>query len=156
MNKTRAVRIGNVMQSSRICIRIWGLIPDVKKICIDQWLGKDFCILERIRSKQGVDVQFWFVLNTSGGTATPWKVCNIYSHLSLETVFPFLKLTQKCYINTHTFFLKNWPFNHKLGPLSLLLLQTYCAWKTMLTIWQSTNSRRLQTFQFFSSLVQLE
>ena len=154
MNKTQAVRIRNIMQSSRICIRIWGLIPDVKKNCIDQWLGKDFCILERIRSKQGVGVQFWFVLNTSGGTAPPGKVCNIYSHLSLETVFPVLKLTQKCYINTHTFFLKNWPFNHKLGPLSLL--QTYRAWKTMLTIWQNTNSRRLQTSQFFSLLVQLE
>ena len=98
-----------------------------KSVLINDW-ENIFCILGRIGAKQGVGVQIWFVLNTIGGlggTATPGKVCNIYSHLSLEKVFPVLKLTQNCYINIHTFFLKNWQFNHKFGPL--LLLRTYRA-----------------------------
>ena len=44
------------------------------------------------------------------------------SHLSLETVFPALKLTQICCINMKISFLENWQFNHKLTPP---LLHTY-------------------------------
>ena len=142
------------MQSSRIYIRIWALIPDVKKNLHWSIIGKRFLHIgknpskARCRRTNLVCPKYdW----RSGVTATPEKVCKIYSHLSLETVFPVLKLTQNFYINIHTFFLKNWQLNHKLVPL--LFLQTYRAWKTMLTIWQNTNSTRLQTFQFFSSLV---
>ena len=142
------------MQSSRIYIRIWALIPDVKKNLHWSIIGKRFLHIgknpskARCRRTNMVCPKYdW----RSGVTATPEKVCKIYSHLSLETVFPVLKLTQNFYINIHTFFLKNWQLNHKLVPL--LRLQTYRAWKTMLTIWQNTNSTRLQTFQFFSSLV---
>ena len=142
------------MQSSRIYIRIWALIPDVKKNLHWSIIGTRFLHIgknpskARCRRTNMVCPKYdW----RSGVTATPEKVCKIYSHLSLETVFPVLKLTQNFYINIHTFFLKNWQLNHKLVPL--LRLQTYRAWKTMLTIWQNTNSTRLQTFQFFSSLV---
>ena len=157
MNKTQAVRIRNIMQSSRICIRIWGLIPDVKKNLYWSMIGKRFLHIGKnpikARCRRTILVCPKYDCR-SGGTATPEKVRNSYSYLSLETVFPVLKLTQNCYINIHTFFLKSWQFNHKLDPL--LLLQTYRAWRTMFTIWQNTNSRRLQTYQFFSSLVQLE
>ena len=33
------------------------------------------------------------------GSAAPEKLCNLYPHLSLETVFPALKLTQNCYLH---------------------------------------------------------
>ena len=54
-----------------------------------------------------------------------------YPHLSFETVFPVLKLTQTCCINMYISFLENWQFNHKLAPP---LLHTYQAWKTVPTI----------------------
>ena len=39
------------------------------------------------------------------------KFCNFYFHLSLETAFPGLKLTQIFSINVKTSFLENWKFN---------------------------------------------
>ena len=50
-------------------------------------------------------------LEASRGT-----VCNFYSHLSLETVFPALKLTQNCCRNVKISFLENWQLNHNLFP----------------------------------------
>ena len=44
----------------------------------------------------------------------PVKFCNFYPHLSLETVFPTLKLTQICCIKI---------LNHKLAPFLLLTYQ---------------------------------
>ena len=132
----------------------WALIPDVRKDLLTPMIGKRFLHIgknpSKARCRRTIPVcpkYNW----RSVGNATPGKACNIYSHLILQKVFPGLKLTQNCYINIHTFFYKNWQFNHKLDPLSLL--QTYRAWKTMLTIWHNTNSRRLQTSQFYSSLV---
>ena len=52
-------------------------------------------------------------------------------HLSLETVFPALKLTQICCINMNFPFLENWQFNHTLATPLLL---TYQAGKSILTI----------------------
>ena len=43
--------------------------------------------------------------------------------LSLETVFPGLKLTQNCCINMSIALLKNWQFHCKLAP-SLLQYET--------------------------------
>ena len=45
------------------------------------------------------------------GSTTPGKYFNSYYHLSLETVFPALKLTQNCYI-------KNISFSWKLAIYS--------------------------------------
>ena len=55
---------------------------------------------------------------TAGGnSATPRKLCNFYPRLSLETVFPALKLPQNCYIMNigspthHILFLRDNPHN---------------------------------------------
>ena len=40
----------------------------------------------------------------SGDDATPGKYYNLYRNLSLETVFPALKLTQNSYVNMNTTF----------------------------------------------------
>ena len=52
-SKTQTRQKRHIMQSSCTFIRISGL-PEVKKFCIDQWLGKGSCILERIQAKQSV------------------------------------------------------------------------------------------------------
>ena len=54
----------------------------------------------------------------------PVKFCNFYPHLSLETMFPAVKLTQICCINMDISFLENWQsLNHKLAPPLLLTYQ---------------------------------
>ena len=79
------------------------------------------------------------------------KFCSFYSHLSLETLFPALKLTQICCINMNISFLENWQFlNHKLAPPLLL---TYQAWKSNLTIWQNMKVTGIQKLQFSNSKV---
>ena len=50
------------------------------------------------------------------------KFGNFYSHLSLETVFPALKLTLISYLNMKISFLENWKFNRRLASP---LLNTY-------------------------------
>ena len=98
------------MKSLNTFIRIIGLIPEVKKIFIDQWLERYYCILGRIQAKQGIAKQVWFAPNTvgeSGGGASQatGTLCYYYPHLRLETVFlPALKLTQNCYINMNISF----------------------------------------------------
>ena len=53
------------------------------------------------------------------------KFGNFYSHLSLETVLPALKLTLISYLNMKTIsFLENWQFNRRLASP---LLNTYQA-----------------------------
>ena len=79
------------------------------------------------------------------------KFRNFYPHLSLEIVFPALKLAQICCINMNISFLENWQFrNHKLAPPLLL---TYQAWKSNLTIWQNMKVSGIQKFQFSNSIV---
>ena len=39
-----------------------------------------------------------------GGVATPGKVCKFSPHLTLESIFPELKLKQNFYINMKIFF----------------------------------------------------
>ena len=69
------------------------------------------------------------------------KFCSFYSHLSLETLFPALKLTQICCINMNISFLENWQFlNHKLA---LPLLLTYKGWKSNFTISQNLKVSRI-------------
>ena len=79
------------------------------------------------------------------------KFFNFYLHLSCETVFPALKLTQICCINMNISFLENWQFlNHKLAPPILL---KYQAWKSNPTMWQNMKVNGIEKFQFFNSIV---
>ena len=58
-----------------------GLIPKLRKICVDQRLGKYYCTLKnpnKVRHWQTKNR--WWVWETA-----PEKFCNFYSHLSLET-----------------------------------------------------------------------
>ena len=71
------------------------------------------------------------------------KFCNFYPQLSLETVFPALKLIQIFCINMNISFLENCHFNHILASPLLL---TYQAWKSILTIPQNMNVRGIQIF----------
>ena len=93
------------------------------------------------------------------------KFCNFYPHLSLETVFPALKLAQNfCMLYKHEYFF-SWKLaissnlSHKSAPS---LLHTYHAWKTIFTIWQNIGKRskviqsegnsKILIFQQFSEL----
>ena len=69
------------MQSSGTFIRRSGFIPEVKKkkkkkICIDYWLGKYYCILERIQAKQGAGEQVRFFLNAVLGLGVEYSQSN--------------------------------------------------------------------------------
>ena len=46
------------------------------------------------------------------------KFCNFYPHVTLEIVFPALKLAKICCINMDISFSENWQFNLKLAHLS--------------------------------------
>ena len=48
--------------------------------------------------KQGAGEQVWFVPNSWGseGESKPQEILQFFPHLSLETVFPALKLAQDC------------------------------------------------------------
>ena len=66
LNKISAAQTKNIMQSSSTFIRISSPIPELKKICIDQWLG-NYLILERTWAKQTIGEQVRVVPNTVGG-----------------------------------------------------------------------------------------
>ena len=87
-----------------------------KKICIDQWLGKYFCLLAGIQAKWGLGEQTRFdpiTVEESGGNPVLGKFCKFYSHLILGPLFSGIKLTKNCYINV------NISFSEKLAsPLS--------------------------------------
>ena len=81
-------------------------------ICIDQWLGKYFCILGKIQAKRGVGWQVcfvpyckcsWWIWGGEVLVAQPQENFALYPHLSLETVFAILKLTQNCYLKIWTY-----------------------------------------------------
>ena len=95
------------MQSSSTFIRISGPIPEVKKSTLIIDYEKYHCIFGRVRAKRGVGEQLWFVSIHLGGLrvgANHEKFGYFYSHLSLETVLPALKLTQNSYINVNKSF----------------------------------------------------
>ena len=77
---------------SNTFIRISGPIPEVKKICIDQSLGK-CCILGRMRK-----------ILISAGSREATKVLQFSPLLNLEIVFPVLKLTRSCYLKLNISF----------------------------------------------------
>ena len=77
-----------------------------KKICIDQWLGKYYCILERIQAKPGLANKLGLSQIQLGWV--PGKFCNFYPQLKWHKIVIWTFL-----------FLENWQFNHKLDqPLS--------------------------------------
>ena len=71
--------------------------------------------------------------------------CNFWSHLSLERVFPALKLTQNCSKIIKIALLENWQFHYKLAPSLLHMPER-------LTIYHETKSdSKIPIFQFFFS-----
>ena len=77
------------MQSPGTSIKISGPMSEVKKICIGKRLINYYCILKKIQAKRGVEKQFWLVPDT-----VRWQGTETVE-LSLETVFPALKLLYK-------------------------------------------------------------
>ena len=122
-----------------------------KKICIDQWLGKYFCLLAGIQAKQGLGEQVRFdpiTVDESGGNPIWGKFCKLYSYLILGPLFPGIKLTKKLlYKCEHLFFWKTGSFIENWPHLSLI--QAYRAWKNVLKISQNMNQWGIQKFQFF-------
>ena len=86
--------------------------------------------------------------------AIPRECCIFYPHLSLQTVFPALKLTQNFIIWTFLF-LENWQFNHKLGPINCCLYYRLCL-KDYPYNRKNKKSRRTQKFHYPNSLVNWE
>ena len=74
-------------------IRISGPIPELKKICIDQWLGK-CCILGRME----------ILMHIRGQPQSQESFCIFFPLLNLQIVFPALKLTRNCYLNMNISF----------------------------------------------------
>ena len=96
------------MQSSNTFIWISRPIPGVKKCAlINDWENIAYCEKSEqskaLANKFGLfQIQLWNL----EWVATPGKLCSFSNDLSLEAVFPVLKLTQNCYINMNIFFLK--------------------------------------------------
>ena len=99
--------------------------------------GKNLSILVRPWQTSVAHSKYnWGFLGGSS-SATPMKLCILYSYLSLETLFPALKLPQNCFITN-------------IGSPTH---QIYPAWKKILTIWQNIKARELQKSQFPNYLV---
>ena len=121
--------------------RLSGPNPEVKKICIDQCLGKYYCImmnLSKARSWQTSLVCSKYSLRVWRESQSR-KFFLFYPHLSLETVIPTLKLlkfTEVCKIDMKISF--SWKlvtyFINWVLPLIPSLLQRYCARKTIFRI----------------------
>lgn len=67
-----------------------------------------------------------------GDRTTPGKVCILYSHLSLQAVFPALKVTQNCYVNIKIslswnkfFFFFFFYYELDLSPTDIQCLEDY-------------------------------
>ena len=93
-----------------------------QKICIDQWLGKYFCLFAGIQAKWGLGEQTRFdpiTVEESGGNPILGKFCKFYSHLILGPLFPGIKLTKNCYINVNISFSEKLAVLLKTGLTSL-------------------------------------
>ena len=81
--------------------------PRSKKICTDQDYENIIAYSEESEQREMQANKFGLFQTYLGGlrvSATSGKFDYFYSHLSLETVFPALKLTQNCYINVNISF----------------------------------------------------
>ena len=77
--------------------------------------------------------------------ATPGKFVYFYSYLKSEKVFPALNLTQNCYVNMKLSFSWKLVCQSQIVSFSLVLVQTYRGWKTILTICLSQLVSELRT-----------
>ena len=79
---------------------------------------------------------------------------NFYSHLSLKTVFPALKMTLNCYINIWTFlFLENWQFVNKLSlPISFTNILSLKDYPHNLTKYEIKGTSKIPISQFFRKI----
>ena len=84
-------------------------------------------------------------------SATPGNSCYFHSHLSLETAFPALKLTQNCYI-TMNLKTSKLILNcvRPLSPTNLLYLKDY---PHNLTKYEIKKTSKISISQLFSELV---
>ena len=83
--------------------------PRSKKICIDQWLWKYYCILRKIWVKRGVGKQVWFVPNTflagSKGSCHPRNVLRFLLLFKLGSSIPSTLTKKKMLFKHEHFFL---------------------------------------------------
>ena len=90
------------MQSWSTFIRMSGPIPEVKNPTLINDYENIIAYSKESEQSEVLGKQVWFVPNTFGGlrvSLTSGKCGHFYFHLSLETIFPALKLTLNCYIN---------------------------------------------------------
>ena len=76
LNKTNNVQIRNMMQYSNTFIRISGPISEVKKICIDQWLGSAYW--QKSEGGDALTNNFYLLqlkVNGLGRVTTPGTFC---------------------------------------------------------------------------------
>ena len=122
------------MQSLSTFIRMLGSIPEVKNSASIMIMKILFLIQKspsKARCKRTSVVSSKYIQEVLRISATSGILSYFYSHLSLQTVFPSIKLTQNCYIKKykHTFFLKtdnfilNWV--QSLSPTIIPYLKDY-------------------------------
>ena len=93
-----------------------------------------------ISAKQGISKQVWFIPENSWYCDSSATSRKFYPHLSLETVFPALKVTKNYYI------INIGSSSHHIYP----------AWTTILTICQNMKTRELSKSQSPNCLVNWE
>ena len=94
-NKEYNVIFKHIHQNNRVYRRS-------KKIFIDQWLWKYYCLFRRVQTKWGVSKQVWFVPNTFGGFGEQCHLRKIWLFLlsfKLGNSIPSTKLTKNCFVN---------------------------------------------------------
>ena len=122
------------MQSLSTFIRMLGPIPEVKNSASIMIMKILFLIQKspsKARCRRASVVSSKYIQGVLRISATSEILDYFYSLLSLQTVFPAIKLTQNCYIKKykHTFFLKtdnfilNWV--QSLSPTIIPYLKDY-------------------------------
>ena len=88
-------------------------------------------------------------------SAATRKLCNLQPHLSLETVFPALKLTQNCCLNYKHFFLKSVNLIINWLPISYahVLLKDF---PYHVTKYEGMGTAKISFFKLFSVFKNLE
>ena len=94
--------------------------PSSKKICIDQWLWKYYCIFGVVRAKESVSEQVWFAPDTfssSEGWRHPRKIWLFLLSFKPRNSIPSTN-TKMLYKYEHIVFFKTGNFILNLVPLS--------------------------------------
>ena len=105
---------------------------------IDQWLGKYYCVLERISQKEGISEQVSAEVKLGSSTVIrkwlpSFKLGNNASKFMLPQNFYIININS------------NFPTHH-----------IYPAWKRILIILQNMKGRRVQKFQLFNCFMNWE